>query len=149
MRFAQFGHQVPRRNSRINVPWASNPARVIVPSRLAAPREKSGAREPISRVSVRFCILSSTVSEGEIWNNNGWGTGDGIASAAEASCVNGANGAAKRRAPAKQDQNQVDSLTRSQFLIRKSDIISLRSYETLSDAASRVSTANDVAKSDL
>jgi hypothetical protein len=50
---------------------------VNVPSRLAAPREKSGAGEPISRVSVRFFMLSSTVSEVEIGNNNGWGTGDG------------------------------------------------------------------------
>src|SRR6266436_8867080 len=76
MRFTQFGHQVPRRNSRISVPCVSRPPRVNVPSRLAAPREKSGAREPISRVSVRFCMLSSTVSEVEIRNNNGWGTGD-------------------------------------------------------------------------
>src|SRR6266852_1238577 len=76
MRFTQFGHQVPRRNSRINVPCASRPLRVNVPSRLAAPTEKSGAGEPISRVSVRFCMVSSTVSEGECRNNNGWGTGD-------------------------------------------------------------------------
>ena len=47
-----------------------------MPSRLAAPREKSGAGDPISRVSVRFFMLSSTVSEVEIRNNNGWGTGD-------------------------------------------------------------------------
>src|SRR5271157_3832302 len=78
MRFTQFGHQVPRRNSRISVPRASKPPRVNVPSRLAAPREKSGAREPISRVSVRFLMLSSTLSEVEIRNNNGWGTGDGF-----------------------------------------------------------------------
>src|ERR1700687_3714463 len=78
MRFTQFGHQVPRRNSRMSVACSSNPARVNVPSRLAAPREKSGARDPISRVSVRFCILSSTLSEAEIGNNNGWGTGDGL-----------------------------------------------------------------------
>src|ERR1700687_391294 len=78
MRFTQFGHQVPRRNSRISVPCVSNPLRVNVPSRLAAPREKSGAREPISRVSVRFCMLSSTVSEVECRNNNGWGRGDGL-----------------------------------------------------------------------
>src|SRR5258707_6752253 len=76
MRFTQFGHHVPRRNSRISVPCASRPLRVNVPSRLAAPREKSGAREPISRVSVRFCMLSSTLCEVEIRNNNGWGTGD-------------------------------------------------------------------------
>src|ERR1017187_5147417 len=75
MRFTQFGHQVPRRNSRISVPWASKPARVNVPSRLAAPKEKSGARAPISRVSVRFFMLSSTVSEVDFRNNNGWGTG--------------------------------------------------------------------------
>jgi len=31
---------------------------VNVPSRLAAPREKSGARDPTSRVSVRFLMLS-------------------------------------------------------------------------------------------
>src|SRR6266576_6546136 len=76
MRFTQFGHQVPRRNSRISAPFSIRPLRVNVPSRLAASREKSGAREPISRVSVRFCMLSSTVSEVEIRNNNGWGTGD-------------------------------------------------------------------------
>src|SRR6266481_6361360 len=76
MRFTQFGHHVPRRNSRISVPCASRLARVNVPSRLAAPREKSGARDPISRVSVRFFMLSSTLSEVEIRNNNGWGTGD-------------------------------------------------------------------------
>src|ERR1700675_1394687 len=76
MRFTQFGHHVPRRNSRISGPCSSRPRRVNVPSRLAAPREKSGAGDPISRVSVRFFMLSSTVSEVEIRNNNGWGTGD-------------------------------------------------------------------------
>src|SRR6266403_3651620 len=75
MRFTQFGHHVPRRNSRINAPCSSRPTRVNVPSRLAAPREKSGARDPISRVSVRFCTLSSTLSEVEIRHNNGSGTG--------------------------------------------------------------------------
>src|ERR1039458_5283443 len=72
MRFTQFGHQVPRRNSRISVPWASKPARVNVPSRLAAPKEKSGARDPIARVSVRFFTLSSILSQVEIGNNNRW-----------------------------------------------------------------------------
>src|SRR6266404_1931003 len=76
MRFTQFGHQVPRRNSRISAPFSIRPLRVNVPSRLAASREKSGAREPISRVSVRFFMLSSTLSEVECRNNNGWGTGD-------------------------------------------------------------------------
>src|SRR4029077_3380214 len=76
MRFTQFGHHVPRKNSRISVPCASRPRRVNVPSRLAAAREKSGPRDPISRVSVRFCMLSSTLGEMEIRNNNGWGTGD-------------------------------------------------------------------------
>ena len=76
MRFTQFGHHVPRKNSRISAPFSIRPLRVNVPSRLAAPREKSGAREPISRVSVRFFMLSSTVGEMEIGNNNGWGTGD-------------------------------------------------------------------------
>ena len=76
MRFTQFGHHVPRRNSRISVSCASRSASVKVPSRLAAPREKSGARDPISRVSVRFFMLSSTLSEVECRNNNGWGTGD-------------------------------------------------------------------------
>src|SRR5208282_137111 len=77
MRFTQFGHQVPRTNSRISVPSVSKPARVNVPSRLAACSEKSGARDPISRVSERFFILCLTLSEVEIRNNNGWGTGDG------------------------------------------------------------------------
>src|SRR5260370_17714415 len=75
MRFTQFGHHVPRRNSRISVPFSIRPLRVNVPLRLAAPREKSGARDPISRVSVRLCMLSSTVSEAGIRKNNGWGTG--------------------------------------------------------------------------
>src|SRR5450631_2447116 len=75
MRFTQFGHHVPRRNSIISVPCASRPPRVNVPSRLAAPREKSGAREPISRVSVRFFMSISTLSEVEVGNNNGWGSG--------------------------------------------------------------------------
>src|ERR1700676_3271875 len=75
MRFTQFGHHVPRRNSRISAPFSIRPLRVNVPSRLAAPREKSGARDPISRVSVRLCMLSSTVSEAGFRNNNGWGTG--------------------------------------------------------------------------
>ncbi len=48
-----------------------------VPSRLAAPREKSGARDPISRVSVRFFIIGLTLSHVEIRNNNGWGSGAG------------------------------------------------------------------------
>src|SRR5580658_8307170 len=75
MRFTQFGHQVPRRNSRISVPEAIRPLRVNVPSRLAAPREKFGALDPMSRVSVRLFMLTSTLSEVEIRNNNGWGTG--------------------------------------------------------------------------
>jgi hypothetical protein len=48
-----------------------------MPSRFAALKEKSGAGEPISRVSVRLRMLHSTLSEVEIRNNNGWGTGDG------------------------------------------------------------------------
>src|SRR5580698_277356 len=76
MRFTQFGHHVPRRNSRINLPSESSPSRVNVPSRLAACSAKYGASEPISRVSVRSFMLRLTVSEVEIRNNNGWGTGD-------------------------------------------------------------------------
>src|ERR1019366_6941638 len=72
MRFTQFGHQVPRRNSRISAPFAGKPARLNVPSRLAAVREKSGAREPTSKVSVRFFMLGSILSQVEIGNNNGW-----------------------------------------------------------------------------
>jgi len=48
-----------------------------MPSRFAALREKFGAGDPISRVSVRLRMLNSTLSEVEIRNNNGWGTGDG------------------------------------------------------------------------
>src|SRR5271156_2935592 len=80
MRFTQFDHQVPRRNSRIRLPSASVPPRVNVPSRFAACSEKSGARDPISRVSVWFFMLGLTVSEVEIRNNNGWGTGTGDSS---------------------------------------------------------------------
>lgn len=57
MRFTQFGHQVPRRNSMIIGPRPNMVARVkTLPSRLADGSENSGARDPISKVSVRFCI---------------------------------------------------------------------------------------------
>src|ERR1700691_3874269 len=84
MRFTQFGHQVPRRNSRISGPCARKPPRLNMPSRLAAKSEKSGAFDPISRVSVRSFIveiaysksrLDSTLSEVKSRNNNGRGTG--------------------------------------------------------------------------
>jgi len=141
-----------------------------VPSRLAAAREKSGARDPISRVSVRFCMLSSTLGEMEIRNNNGWGTGDdsilhlslgGPAvyrrdpgaefrrlycllknslcapqspSVAKASNEKRLLTAANRCATQNQTEDRVFHhsvlLLRSQFLIGKSDIISLRPQET-------------------
>jgi hypothetical protein len=56
MRLTQLGHQVPRRNSRIAGPRARRLESEKTPSRLAAVSEKSGARDPIPRVSVRFCI---------------------------------------------------------------------------------------------
>jgi hypothetical protein len=54
MRFTQFGHQVPRRNSTITIPCARKLDREKLPSRLAAASENSGARDPIPKVSVTF-----------------------------------------------------------------------------------------------
>src|SRR5208282_2941912 len=53
-RFTQFGHQVPRRNSKITGPWARNLESEKSPSRFAAASENSGPRDPIPKVSVRF-----------------------------------------------------------------------------------------------
>jgi hypothetical protein len=58
MRFTQFGHQVPRKNSRITGPRARRLESENVPSWFAAKSEKSGARDPIPKVSVRFCIFN-------------------------------------------------------------------------------------------
>jgi hypothetical protein len=54
MRFTQFGHQVPRRNSRITGLSARKSESEKFPSRFAATKENSGARDPIPNVSVRF-----------------------------------------------------------------------------------------------
>src|ERR1700686_4445348 len=77
MRLTQLGHQVPRRNSRISVPSASRSSKVNVPSRFAAPSEKLGAREPISRVSVLFFISTSTLSHIELKGQRATRYGDG------------------------------------------------------------------------
>jgi hypothetical protein len=52
MRFTQFGHQVPRRNSTIKVPRVKKPERDRIPSRFAADNKNSGALAPTLRVSV-------------------------------------------------------------------------------------------------
>ncbi len=57
MRFTQFGHQVPRRNSTISAPRDRKPEREKIPSRFAADSRNSGAREPTAKVSVRSDIL--------------------------------------------------------------------------------------------
>jgi hypothetical protein len=62
MRFTQLGHQVPRKNSTIAGPRFRKSESEKFPSRLAAISEKSGARDPIPSVSVRFCIVKSTLS---------------------------------------------------------------------------------------
>jgi hypothetical protein len=54
MRFTQFGHQVPRKNSKTTIPSARKPERETIPSRFAAASENSGARDPIPKVSVTF-----------------------------------------------------------------------------------------------
>jgi len=56
MRLTQLGHQVPRTNSRITGLRVRRLESEKTPSQLAAVSEKFGAREPIPRVSVRFCI---------------------------------------------------------------------------------------------
>src|ERR1700690_3102855 len=61
MRFTQFGHQVPRRNSTINAPRDRKPESERIPSRFAADSKNSGARDPTDRVSVRSDILISTL----------------------------------------------------------------------------------------
>ena len=63
MRLTQFGHHVPRRNSRITAPCARKEDSEKLASRLAAASEKSGATEPTARVSVRSAISISTVRE--------------------------------------------------------------------------------------
>jgi hypothetical protein len=52
---------VPRKNSRITGPPDRRLENENIPSRFAAASEKSGARDPIPKVSVRFCILKSTL----------------------------------------------------------------------------------------
>ena len=49
MRFTQFGHQVPRRNSTIKVPRGRKPESDRIPSRFAAGNRNSGAREPTAQ----------------------------------------------------------------------------------------------------
>ena len=71
MRFRQFGHQVPRKNSRISFPRCRNPDSVKMPWRLAGSRVNSGAREPTCRVSVRSCICLLTVKQHIERNNRG------------------------------------------------------------------------------
>jgi hypothetical protein len=61
MRLTQFGHQVPRRNSTINVPRDRKPDSERMPSRFAAASKNSGARDPAVRVPVRSCILKTTL----------------------------------------------------------------------------------------
>jgi hypothetical protein len=60
MRFTQFGHQVPRKNSKINEPAAFRLLRRNWPSPFAAPKANSGARLPISSVSVRVFTWSDS-----------------------------------------------------------------------------------------
>jgi hypothetical protein len=61
MRFTQFGHQVPRRNSNTKEPCESNAESENTPSRFAAGSEKSGACEPSFIVSVKFRISYATL----------------------------------------------------------------------------------------
>src|SRR5580700_10905200 len=63
MRLTQFGHQVPRKNSTIRVPRDRKPDSERMPSRFAAASKNSGARDPTVRVSVRSCILISTLEQ--------------------------------------------------------------------------------------
>ena len=53
MRFTQFGHQVPLKNSTTRIARRKNPDMVNIPSRFAASNANSGAREPTCNVSVR------------------------------------------------------------------------------------------------
>jgi len=57
MRFAQFGHHVPRKNSTISGPRDRKPESERMPSRFAADNKNSGALDPTLKVSVRSSIL--------------------------------------------------------------------------------------------
>jgi hypothetical protein len=57
MRFTQFGHHVPLKNSTTRIARRKNPDMVNIPSRLAASSANSGAREPTCSVSVRSRIF--------------------------------------------------------------------------------------------
>jgi len=82
MRFTQFGHQVPRKNSRTIGPRSRRFESENCPSRFAAVSENSGARDPIPNVSVRFCTLKLTVRYPREQNKGGCGkrTSGGTAS---------------------------------------------------------------------
>src|SRR5215470_6734160 len=60
MRFTQFGHQVPRRNSTMVGPRCNNSESEKVPERFAALSVKAGALSPSLRVSV--VLLSANQS---------------------------------------------------------------------------------------
>ncbi len=61
MRFTQFGHQVPRRNSRIpGVPRCNASfIRENLPAQFAASSSKSGASSPTRKVDVWSSILNA------------------------------------------------------------------------------------------
>jgi hypothetical protein len=61
MRFTQFGHQVPRKNSKMTGPCSRKLGSENFPPRFAAASEKSGARDPIPSVSVQLRISKSTL----------------------------------------------------------------------------------------
>jgi hypothetical protein len=61
MRFTQFGHQVPRRNSTITGPRSLISASEYSSSRFAAIKVKSGAESPALSVSVSVRILIATL----------------------------------------------------------------------------------------
>src|SRR5215469_10977758 len=63
MRFTQFGHQVPRRNSTIAGPRCNKSASEKLPARFAALSVKSGALSPILRVSVVVFSANDFVPE--------------------------------------------------------------------------------------
>jgi hypothetical protein len=74
MRFTQFGHQVPRKNSTTAGPRSSNFASETSPAPFAEASVNSGARSPTFRVEL-CCVTGATVDHWQNRDNNRNNTG--------------------------------------------------------------------------
>jgi hypothetical protein len=78
MRFTQFGHQVPRKNSTTTGPRSRSFASDTSPMPFAEAREKSGARSPTFSVAL-CCAMASNVDQRKNRGNNRQGSAKSMA----------------------------------------------------------------------